>query len=130
MSKPGELHAAKAQLQKKKNILRGANERHDKLLEPSSPDPQNVLEAKVGVAEAELGVAKAKLGVAEAELDEANAKENTPEQKIAQLKENVAKAEREVAKADWELAKARNEDKDDIKVKRIAYEKALEEGQL
>jgi chromosome segregation ATPase len=137
MSEPGELQVAKAELQKKKSILRRANERHDKLLESSSPDPQEVLEAKVGVAEAELGVAKAKFGVAEAELDEAKAKEDTPEQKIAELKENVAKAEREVAKAerevakaDWELAKARNEDKGDIKLKKIAYEKALEEGQF
>jgi hypothetical protein len=92
MSEPGELQAAKAELQKKRSILRGANERHDKLLESSSPDPQEVLEAKVGVAETELGVAKAKLGVAEA-------KEETPERQT-----EIAKAEMGVAKAEWDVA--------------------------
>jgi len=99
MSEPGELQAAKAELQKKRSILRGANERHDKLLESSSPDPQEVLEAKVGVAETELGVAKAKLGVAEA-------KEETPERQteIAKAEMGVAKAEMGVAKAEWDVA--------------------------
>ena len=101
MSEPGELQAAKAELQKKRSILRGANERHDKLLESSSPDPQEVLEAKVGVAETELGVAKAKLGVAEA-------KEETPERQteIAKAEMGVAKAEMGVAKAEMGVAKA------------------------
>ena len=113
----------------KKNILHKANDRYGELLDSSSPDSQEVLKAELGVAKAELGVAKAKLEVAEAELDEAKARDDTPEQKIAELKQNVVNAKTEVAKADWELANARNEDKDDIKLKKIAYEKALE-GQL
>jgi chromosome segregation ATPase len=157
MSEPGELQAAKAELRRKNILLQRANERHDELLGSDSPEPREVLkakvgvaEAKVGVAEAEVGVAQAKVGIAEAELDEAKANKDTPEQKIAELKENVvnaktevanaktevanaktevADAKTEVAKADWELAKARKEDEDDIKVKRRAYEKALE-GQL
>ena len=116
------LQAAEAELQRKNVLLRRANKTHDELLGTGSPEPQEVLKAKVGVAEAELGVAKAKLEVAEA-------KEDTPEPKISELKQNVVNAKTEVAKADWELANARNEDKDDIKLKKIAYEKALE-GQL
>jgi chromosome segregation ATPase len=130
MSETGELQAAKARLQRKKNVLQRAYDRHDELLDSTSPDPQEVLKAKVGVAEAELDVAKAELGVAKAELGVAKAKEDTPEQKIAELKQNVAKAAREVAKADWELAKARNEDEGDITIKKRAYEMALEEGQF
>jgi hypothetical protein len=58
--------------------LRRANKRHDKLLESSSPDPQEVLEAELGVAKAEFDIAKARFGVAEAGLDEAKTKEDTP----------------------------------------------------
>jgi hypothetical protein len=99
MSEPGELQAAKAELQKKRSILRGANERHDKLLESSSPDPQEVLEAKVGVAEAKVGVAETELGVAKAKLGVAEAKEETPERQT-----EIAKAEMGVAKAEWDVA--------------------------
>ena len=123
MSELEDLGAAKAELRRCRNELRT-------LRTSSSPDSQEVLKAKVGVAEAELDVAKAELGVAKAELGVAKAKEDTPEQKIAELKQNVAKAAREVAKADWELAKARNEDEGDITIKKRAYEMALEEGQF
>jgi len=108
MSEPGELQAAKAELQRKKNILLAAIQRHDKLLESSSPESQEALKAELGVAKAELGVAKAKFGVAEAELDAAKAKEDTPERQleIAKAEEQVAKAEEQVAKAEEQVALA------------------------
>ena len=81
------LQAAEAELQRKNVLLRRANKTHDELLGTGSPEPQEVLKAKVGVAEAELGVAKAELGVAKA-------KEDTPERQL------------EIAKADWDVAKA------------------------
>jgi hypothetical protein len=95
MSEREELQAAKAELRRKKNILRVANERHDQLLGLSSPDPREVLEA-------ESGVAKAKLGVAEAELSVAKAKEDTPEQQL-----EIAKGEWDVAKAVYDVAEAK-----------------------
>ena len=109
MSEAGELQAAKAELQRKNNNLRTAIQRHDELLESSSPESQEVLKAELGVAKARLGVAEAKLGVAEAELgaakakrDVAEAKDDTPE--IVKAEMGVAKAEMGVAKAEWDVA--------------------------
>jgi hypothetical protein len=127
MSEPGELQAAKAELQRKKNNLRTAIQRHDKLLESSSAESQEALKAelgvakaKLGVAEAELGVAKEELGVAKEELGVVKAKEDTPEQQseivkaemgvvkaemgVAKAEMGVAKAEMGVAKAEWDVA--------------------------
>ena len=106
MSEAGELQAAKAELQRKNKNLRTAIQRHDELLESSSPESQEVLKAKLGVAEAELGVAKAKLGVAEAKLGVAEAEDETPQRQseIAKAEMGVAKAEMGVAKAEWDIA--------------------------
>ena len=106
MSEAGELQAAKAELQRKNKNLRTAIQRHDELLESSSPESQEVLKAKLGVAEAELGVAKAKLGVAEAKLGVAEAEDETPQRQseIAKAEMDVAKAEMGVAKAEWDIA--------------------------
>jgi len=120
MSEPGELQAAKAELQRKKNNLRTAIQRHDKLLESSSAESQEALKAelgvakaKLGVAEAELGVAKEELGVAKEELGVVKAKEDTPEQQseivkaemgVVKAEMGVAKAEMGVAKAEWDVA--------------------------
>lgn len=108
MSEAGELQAAKAELQRKNKNLRTAIQRHDELLESSSPESQEVLKAKLGVAEAELGVAKAKLGVAEAKLGVAEAEDETPQRQseIAKAEMDVAKAEMGVAKAEMGVAKA------------------------
>ncbi len=100
MSEPGELQAAKEELQKKKKILRRATETYDELvLGSSSPEPEEVLKAELGVAKAELGVSKAELGVAKAELGVAKAKEDTPERQS-----EIAKADMGVAKAEWDVA--------------------------
>ena len=80
MSELEDLGAAKAELRRCRNEWRT-------LRTSSSPDSQEVLKAKVGVAEAELDVAKAELSVAKA-------KEDTPERQL------------EIAKADWDVAKA------------------------
>jgi hypothetical protein len=102
MSEREELQAAKAELRRKKNILRVANERHDQLLGLSSPDPREVLEAESGVAKAKLGVAEAELSVAKAELSVAKAKEDTPERQL-----EIAKGEWDVAKAVYDVAEAK-----------------------
>ena len=92
MSDLQELQDASQALRARKRFLRLATEKREKLLEPSSPEPQEVCEA-------ELVVAKAKLGVAEAELDEAKVKEDTTERQP-----EIAKAEVGVAKAEWDVA--------------------------
>jgi SpoU rRNA methylase family enzyme len=99
MSDLQELQDASQALRARKRFLRLATEKREKLLEPSSPEPQEVCEA-------ELVVAKAKLGVAEAELDEAKVKEDTTERQpeIAKAEMGVAKAEVGVAKAEWDVA--------------------------
>ena len=94
-----ELRAAKAELQRKKKNLLTAIQRHDELLESSSPESQEVLKAELGVAKAKLGVAEAKLGVAEAE-DETPGRQS----EIAKAEMGVAKAEMGVAKAEWDIA--------------------------
>jgi hypothetical protein len=113
MSEPGELQAAKAELQRKKNNLRTAIQRHDKLLESSSAESQEALKAELGVAKAKLGVAEAELGVAKEELGVVKAKEDTPEQQseivkaemgVVKAEMGVAKAEMGVAKAEWDVA--------------------------
>ena len=99
MSEAGQLQAAKAELQRKNKNLRTAIQRHDELLESSSPESQEVLKAELGVAKAKLGVAEAKLGVAEAE-DETPGRQS----EIAKAEMGVAKAEMGVAKAEWDVA--------------------------
>jgi chromosome segregation ATPase len=140
-----ELKYAKEELQRKRTILRTASRKYDDLLQASPPEPAEVLkakvgvaEAKVGVAEAKVGVAEAKVGVAEAKLQVTEAKEEFPEKKaeVAELKrelakagQELAKAGQELAKAEWELAKTKTEDKEDMEIKKRAYEQTLQ-GQL
>jgi hypothetical protein len=72
--------------------------KYDELLQSSSPDSEEVLKARVGVAEARVGVAEAKVGVAEAK--------GAPEA-IAKARVSVAEAKVGVAEAKYDVAEAK-----------------------
>jgi hypothetical protein len=124
-----ELEEARAELRRCKNELRS--------LLSSSPEPGEVLKARVGVAEAKLGVAKAELDKAKAKLRFAKAKEDTPapQHEIAKAEMGVAKAEWDVAKAAYDVAEAKGSNQqrleslqDEIVAKQATYQRL--EGQL
>jgi hypothetical protein len=79
--------------------------KYDELLQSSSPDSEEVLKARVGVAEARVGVAEAKVGVAEAKYDVAEAK-GAPEA-TAEARVGVAEAKVGVAEAKYDVAEAK-----------------------
>jgi len=126
-----ELKYAKEELQRKRTILRTASRKYDDLLQASPPEPAEVLKAKVGVAEAKVGVAEAKLQVTEAkeEFPEKKAEVAELKRELAKAGQELAKAGQELAKAEWELAKTKTEDKEDMEIKKRAYEQTLQ-GQL
>jgi hypothetical protein len=99
MSEFNELQEAKGELQRRRNILRVLVTKYDELLQSSSPDSEEVLKARVGVAEARVGVAEAKVGVAEAK--------GAPEA-IAKARVSVAEAKVGVAEAKYDVAEAQD----------------------
>jgi chromosome segregation ATPase len=105
MSEFNELQEAKGELQRRRNILRVLVTKYDELLQSSSPDSEEVLKARVGVAEARVGVAEAKVGVAEAKYDVAEAK-GAPEA-TAEARVGVAEAKVGVAEAKYDVAEAK-----------------------
>ena len=108
MSELGELQAAARELQRRRNHLRTASQKHDDLLASSSPDPQEVCEAELVIAKAKVGVAEAELDEAKAKLRVAQAQEDTPERQyeIAELKGEIAELKGEVALAELKEAAA------------------------
>ncbi len=105
MSEFNELQEAKGELQRRRNILRILVTKYDGLLSSSSPDSEEVLKARVGVAEARVGVAEAEFDEAKAKLRAAEA--NGALEAIAKARVGIVEARVGVAEARVGVAEAK-----------------------